>query len=116
MRNLPELIRGGRQPTVSREEREERFIFGEVAGLYDQARPGYPEALVDDVLAYVGQVSPRVLEVGAGTGKATVAFAARGLQILAIEPAPEMAAMASRNCEAFPGVTVEVTTFEEWPG
>jgi SAM-dependent methyltransferase len=96
--------------------REQRFVFGEVPDLYDRARPGYPQALVGDVLAFVGMASPRTLEIGAGTGKATVAFAVRGLEILALEPAPEMAAIAARNCAAFPGVTVEVGTFEDWQG
>ena len=96
--------------------REQRFVFGEVADLYDRARPGYPQALVDDVLGFCGLPAPRVLEVGAGTGKATVAFAARGLEIVALEPTPEMAAVAARNCAAFPRVTVEVATFEEWQG
>jgi SAM-dependent methyltransferase len=96
--------------------REQRFVFGEVADLYHRARPGYPEALVDDVLRFCGLPAPRVLEVGAGTGKATVAFAARGLVIVALEPTPEMAAVAARNCAAFPGVSVEVATFEEWQG
>lgn len=54
--------------------------------------------------------------MGAGTGKATAAFAARGLTIMALEPSPDMAALALRNCAAFPGVSVDVTTFENWPG
>src|SRR5439155_3047645 len=45
---------------------------------YDQARPGYPQALVGDVLAFAGMASPRTLEIGAGTGKATVAFCRPG--------------------------------------
>ena len=77
--------------------REQRFVFGEVADLYDRARPGYPEQLVEDVLRFRGLPAPRVLEVGAGTGKATVVFAARGLEIVALEPTPEMAAVAARN-------------------
>ena len=96
--------------------REQRFVFGEVADLYDRARPGYPEALVDDVLECCGLPAPRVLEVGAGTGKATVAFAARGLEIVALEPTAGMASVAARNVAPFPAVTVEVTTFEEWRG
>jgi SAM-dependent methyltransferase len=96
--------------------REQRFVFGEVADLYDRARPGYPAALVDDVLESCGLPAPRVLEVGAGTGKATVAFAARGLEIVALEPTAEMASVAARNVAAFPAVTVEVATFEEWHG
>ena len=51
-------------------------MFGEVVQDYDQVRPGYPDDLVDDVTALSG--AGPALEVGAGTGKATVSFAARG--------------------------------------
>jgi trans-aconitate methyltransferase len=86
-----------------------RLTFGRVAELYDRARPSYPEALIDDVLALAGP-GP-ALEVGAGTGKATIQFAARGCRVLALEPSPAMAAIARRNC---PGVTVEQAEFERW--
>jgi SAM-dependent methyltransferase len=99
------------------EGREQRFVFGEAAELYDRARAGYPDALVEDVLGFVqGDGRPlRALEVGAGTGKATVAFAVRGLEILALEPSPAMAAVAMRHCRRFPGVRIAGATFEEWP-
>jgi len=98
------------------EGREQRFVFGEVAELYDRARAGYPAVLVDDVLRFAGIDGDRLraLEVGAGTGKATVAFAVRDLEILALEPSLEMAAVATRNCRAFPKVRIVSTTFEEW--
>lgn len=94
--------------------REQRLVFGEVAELYDRARAGYPDALVDDVIDFAGGDGPhlRALEVGAGTGKATVSFAARGLEILAVEPSADMAAVARRNTEAFPKVRIEETSFE----
>jgi SAM-dependent methyltransferase len=97
--------------------REQRLVFGEVAELYDSARAGYPDALVDDVLAFAGPEVPglRAVEVGAGTGKATVAFAARGVQIVAIEPSPTMAAVARRNTARFPDVSVVEISFEDWP-
>jgi SAM-dependent methyltransferase len=91
---------------------ERRLSFGSVAELYDRARPSYPAALVDDVLALAP--SPRVLEVGAGTGKATVLFAARGAQVLALEPDPEMAAVARRNAAGYDAVEVVETEFEQW--
>jgi SAM-dependent methyltransferase len=96
--------------------REQRLVFGEVAELYDRARAGYPESVINDVLTYAGTrlVVGRALEVGAGTGKATVAFAARGLAIVALEPDPAMAAIAIRNCQRFPGVLVETVPLEEW--
>jgi SAM-dependent methyltransferase len=99
------------------EGREQRFVFGEAAELYDRVRAGYPAALVDDVLGFTGvdEARLRALEVGAGTGKATVAFAVRGLEILALEPSPAMAAVAMRHCRRFPRVRIAGATFEEWP-
>lgn len=96
--------------------REQRLVFGEVAELYDSARAGYPDALIADVLSFAAADQPglRAVEVGAGTGKATVSFAARGLEIVAIEPSAAMAAVARRNTAEFPGVCVEETSFEEW--
>jgi SAM-dependent methyltransferase len=98
------------------EGREQRFVFGEAAELYDRARAGYPDALVEDVLGFVqGDGRPlRALEVGAGTGKATMVFAVRGLEILALEPSPAMAAVAMRHCSRFPGVRIVGATFEDW--
>jgi SAM-dependent methyltransferase len=92
-----------------------RLSFGGVADLYDQSRPSYPEALVDDVVEYAGAgKSDRAVEVGAGTGKATVLFASRGLSVTAIEPSAEMAMIARRNCSGFENVTIEETEFERW--
>jgi trans-aconitate methyltransferase len=96
---------------------ERRLSFGSVAELYDSSRPSYPAELVDDAIAYapVADDGPvRIVEVGAGTGKATVLFAARGASILAIEPDPEMAEIGRRNTEAFPAVSVLRTEFEKW--
>jgi SAM-dependent methyltransferase len=96
--------------------REQRLVFGEVAELYDRARAAYSEAVIDDVLRFAGGDGSRLraLEFGAGTGKATVAFAVRGLAIVAIEPSAAMAAVARRNCKPFPNVRLECTTFEDW--
>ncbi len=97
--------------------RERRLSFGEVAELYDQSRPSYPAELIDDVFAHAG-ISPgqTVLEVGAGTGRATLLMARRGLSVLALEPSAEMAAVARRNCASYPGVRIERTEFEQWRG
>jgi SAM-dependent methyltransferase len=90
--------------------------FGEVAASYDKGRPGYPEALVDDVLALCDiSDDARVLEVGAGTGKLTELLARRDLDVLAIEPSAEMAAVARRKLAAYPRVSIAVATFEDWP-
>jgi SAM-dependent methyltransferase len=56
-----------------------RATFDRVAPLYDEARPTYPEELFDDVVSLSG-IPPggRILEIGCGTGQATVLFARRG--------------------------------------
>ncbi len=97
-------------------KREQRLVFGEVAELYDQVRPGYPEAVFDRILAY-GDLVPgdRVLEVGCGTGKASAPMARRGLRLTALEPDPAMARVARRQTDALPGkVEVEQLGFEDW--
>jgi SAM-dependent methyltransferase len=93
---------------------ERRLVFGEVAELYDRHRPAYPDRLVEDVIA-IAQLdgSHTALEVGAGTGKATSMFAARGIPVLAVEPSTEMASLARRNCQGLP-VMVEESDFELW--
>ncbi|MGO9819747.1 MAG: class I SAM-dependent methyltransferase [Solirubrobacteraceae bacterium] len=90
-----------------------RLLFGEVAELYDESRPAYPAALIDDLLADL-PAGTRVLEVGAGTGKATTMVADRGARVLAIEPSAGMADVLRRNCAAYPGVRVVESDFERW--
>jgi SAM-dependent methyltransferase len=93
--------------------REQRLVFGEDAGLYDRARPSYPLELVDDVLTLTGTPS-RALDVGCGTGKATVLLAARDVSGVGLEPDPDMAAVAARNLDQYCGWTVVVTDFERF--
>ncbi|MYY03302.1 methyltransferase domain-containing protein [Streptomyces sp. SID4913] len=74
---------------------------------YDRARPPYPEALVDRIVA--ASPGPRVLDVGAGTGIEARQFRAAGCTVLGVEPDERMAAFARRG-----GVEVEVARFEDW--
>jgi SAM-dependent methyltransferase len=96
-------------------KREQRLVFGEVAELYDRHRPAYPDELIDDLVAVAGlEAGALVLEIGAGTGKATAMFAARGFRVLGVEPSAEMAAVARRVCAGYPGVQIEQADFERW--
>lgn len=91
----------------------DRLVFGEVADLYDRHRPSYPVPLVDDLLAEAGVgEGRRVVEVGAGTGKATELFAARGAAVLAVEPSAAMAAVARRRCAEYRRVEIVESDFE----
>ncbi|HXY94186.1 MAG TPA: class I SAM-dependent methyltransferase [Acidimicrobiia bacterium] len=95
---------------------ELRAIFDEDAERYDRARPRYPDALFDDLAELAGlQRGSRVLEIGCGTGQATVPLARRGCAIVAVELGPHLAAVARRALADFRDVEVVVATFEDWP-
>ena len=93
-----------------------RVVFDEDAERYDRARPGYPAALFDD-LAELAGIGPgcRVLEIGCGTGQATVPLAERGCEIVAVELGAGLADVARRNLARFPAVQVVTAAFERWP-
>jgi SAM-dependent methyltransferase len=81
--------------------------FGTDAGRYDRARPRYPEALVQRIVAE--SPGPHVLDVGCGTGIAARQFQAAGCRVLGVEPDARMAGFARRS-----GVEVEVAAIEVW--
>jgi len=95
-------------PAQSHQARRMAESFGVDARGYDQARPGYPEALVARIVA--GSPGPDVLDVGCGTGIAARQFQAAGCAVLGVEPDPRMADFARTR-----GLRVEVATFETWP-
>jgi SAM-dependent methyltransferase len=56
-----------------------------------------------------------VLEIGPGTGQATVPLAERGCRIVAVELGAGLAAVARRKLARYPRVEVVVAAFEDWP-
>ena len=97
-------------PTLPLEPHKARQMaesFGTDAQRYDQARPGYPDALVMQIIA--GSPGPDLLDVGCGTGIAARQFRAAGCAVLGVEPDARMADFARAR-----GLQVEVATFEAW--
>jgi SAM-dependent methyltransferase len=93
--------------TATRKQRS--LSFGAIADQYDRHRPDYPPRLVDDVVAVLP--GRQIVEIGAGTGKATALFAARGSDITAVEPDPAMAnVLRSRAAN----VRVVIGALETW--
>lgn len=93
---------------------ELRRIFDTEAERYHRVRPGYLPQIFDDLAAAGAPPPARVLEIGPGTGKATVPLAARGYRVTAVELGPALAGVARRNLAAFPDVRVVTGAFEEW--
>ena len=80
-------------------------LFANVADLYDDVRPDYPERLYDVLAQAVGPLRDRaVLDLAAGTGLATRALSARGARVVATDIAPGMLATLRRRTPAVPAV------------
>jgi SAM-dependent methyltransferase len=93
-----------------------RGTFDEAPELYDRIRPGYPEGVFDDIAGMAGlEPGSRVLELGCGTGQATIPLARRGFEVVAVELGAALAATARRNLASFPAVDVVNADFETWP-
>jgi SAM-dependent methyltransferase len=98
-------------PTIStpqpHQHRSVAESFGTDTERYDRARPRYPDALIERIVA--GRPDPEILNVGCGTGIESRQFQAVGATVLGVEPDGRMAAFAQAT-----GVPVEVATFEAW--
>ena len=92
-----------------------RETFEEVPELYDRARPTYPAELFDDLVALAGLApGARILELGPGTGKATLPLAERGFNVVGVELGAGLASVARRNLADFPDVEIVTVPFERW--
>ncbi|MDX8052522.1 class I SAM-dependent methyltransferase [Lentzea sp. BCCO 10_0798] len=82
-----------------------RTTFGEDAARYHRARPTYPQQLFERLSG------PRILEIGPGTGQATLPLTALG-EVTAVELSPDLAAVARAHA---PAAQVVVADFDVWP-
>lgn len=89
------------------------LVFGSVAVAYERFRLGYPDEVVDEAMRFTGRPIRSALEIGAGTGKATRAFAARDIAVTATDPDAAMLAELRRHVPA--SVTTIQSTFERLP-
>ena len=106
----------GAQADDERERLRRRASFDADARAYDRARPGYPDPLFDDLVALAGiPEHGSVLEIGSGTGKASLPLAQRGFQLVGIELGANMAAIARERLARFPNATIVVADFESHP-
>jgi SAM-dependent methyltransferase len=66
--------------------------FDDVATAYDFGRPRYDEHAIDAIAAASGG-GPRLLDVGAGTGRLSGPLLQKGFDVVAVEPLDEMRAI-----------------------
>jgi ubiquinone/menaquinone biosynthesis C-methylase UbiE len=82
--------------------------FDAWAGEYDRYRPTYPDSLFARIRGELALPErPRVADLGAGTGRASLAMARLGWQVTAVEPGgPMLEVLGARAAEA--GLTLEL--------
>ncbi len=72
---------------MTRSGHDRSLSFGSAAAAYERGRPSYPPEAIDWLLP-VG--TRAVLDLGAGTGKLTTRLVERGLDVVAVDPIPDM--------------------------
>lgn len=94
---------------MTRAHRARSLSFGSVAAAYERGRPSYPPEAIDWLLPAGAR---RVLDLGAGTGKLTTRLVERGLDVVAVDPIPDMLDVLSA---ALPETRTLLGTAEEIP-
>lgn len=91
------------------ETTRQALSFDAAADVYERSRPGYPDPVVDWLLAGGRR---DVLDLGAGTGKLTRSLVGRAEHVTAVDPSP---GMLTQLRQAVPGVTALIGTAEAIP-
>ncbi|TSA28217.1 class I SAM-dependent methyltransferase [bacterium] len=92
-----------------------KTVFDQVAKDYDEVRPGYPQKLIEDIISISAiPRDGRILEIGCGTGQATIPFAKRGYSMTCLDIGKELAALATQKCRHYPKVHIHTISFEDW--
>ena len=90
------------------------WTFDTVAATYAKLRPGYVDALYQDVFAYCPlDASSRAVEVGIGGGQATEPILRTGCAVTAVEPGENFCILCRERFAAYPGFSVLNGKFEE---
>lgn len=89
--------------------------FDMFANDYHSVRPTYPVQLFKDIKDYCGiDSNAQMLEIGAGSGIATIELAKLGCHIVAVEPGAHLAMIAKRQTDKFENVKIYEGTFENF--
>ena len=100
---------------MSQRRSDTRFSFDKAFREYDEVRPGYPKELIEDIIQISGiRKGGKILEVGCGTGQATVSFAGLGYSMLCLDIGRKLVEVAREKCKDFPNVEILCLSFEDW--
>ncbi len=91
-----------------------RTSFGKVSSLYDKSRVTYPTELIDDIITY-SQLKPNatILDVGCGSGQATLPFAEKEYVIIGLDISKDLLTIAKEKCSKFKKAKFKLSSFEK---
>jgi 2-polyprenyl-3-methyl-5-hydroxy-6-metoxy-1,4-benzoquinol methylase len=91
-----------------------RQTFDEVAILYNEVRPRYPDELFSTLIDITNvDTNASLLEIGCGTGQATKPLAEQGFKITAVELGHSLAEVAKHELQNYTNVQILNTSFEK---
>ncbi|GBF74384.1 SAM-dependent methyltransferase [Paenibacillus sp. 598K] len=91
-----------------------RFTFNEDVVNYDKMRPTYAKELYEAILNFSGLDSTKnALEIGIGTGQATLPFLHTGCKLTAVELGEDMARFSKEKFASFPNFHIINSSFEK---
>ena len=95
--------------------KKESEMFNQMAEYYDKFRPSYPKEIIDSLISSTSlSRGSKLLEIGAGSGKATELFVNKGFEILCIEPGSDLVNIGNTRF-ANEKIKFVESRFEEYP-
>lgn len=92
-----------------------KLKFNEVTAEYDKWRPTYVPELYADIMAYSGiDQASRVLEIGIGTGQATLPILKTNCHLTAVEIGDELAAYTRTKFSRYKNLEIMNMAFENY--
>lgn len=89
--------------------------FDNTALTYDKSRPMYPTELYQDIFQYKQiNAQSHVLEIGMGTGKATLPFLEKQCHFVGIEPGENLAAIAKEHFQGRSNFSLVTQTLQDY--
>jgi len=90
------------------------WTFDTASSVYEKMRPGYVTALYQEILEYIPlDESCKAVEVGIGTGQATLPILKTGCEITAVECGESLAEKCRNKFRDYPNFSVKTRKFED---
>ena len=91
-----------------------KTTFNKVSALYDKSRVSYPQDLIDDIINFAKiKHDANILDIGCGSGQATISFAEKGFNTTGLDISPNLIKVASKKYSNHLNLQFKVGSFED---